>query len=119
MHIEFECKKILLYGEAVDFRKAVDGLCVIVAEELSEAPGDGLYVFYNKARNRLKILGWHGNGFVLLYKRLEKGRFMPNTSDILLEKKLSLDTQQLNWLLAGLDWKLLSNWDKCDFKGFI
>jgi transposase len=119
MHIEFECKKILLYGEAVDFRKAVDGLCAIVVEELKEAPGDGLYIFYNKARNRLKILGWHGNGFVLLYKRLEKGRFMPNTSKTLPNEKLILNTQQLNWLLAGLDWKLLSDWDKCNFKDFI
>lgn len=116
MHISFAEKKIWLCTTAVDFRKAVNGLCAVVVEELKDNPGDGLYIFYNKARNRLKILGWHGNGFILLYKRLEKGRFMPNAKP---GDKLTLNVQQLNWLLAGLDWKLLSNWDRPDFKDFF
>lgn len=116
MHIDFKCEKIWLSTEATDLRKAVNGLCAVVVEELKDNPSNGLYIFYNKARNRLKILGWHGNGFILLYKRLEKGRFITNAIS---SEKLTLTTQQLNWLLAGLDWKLLSNWDESGLKDFF
>lgn len=71
MHIDFKTEKIWLWSEAVDFRKSVDGLCAVIAGKLKDNPGDGLYIFYNRARNRLKILGWHGNGFILVYKRLD------------------------------------------------
>ena len=115
MHIDFACERIWLLTQAVDFRKAVNGLCTIIAEELKSNPGEGLYIFYNKARNRLKLLGWHGNGFVLLYKRLEKGKFTIDCS----RDKLEISSQQLNWLLAGLDWQLLGNWNKADFKNYF
>ncbi len=115
MHIKFEEDKLWLFTKAVDFRKAVNGLCAVVVEELQDNPGEGLYVFYNKARNRLKILGWHGNGFVLVYKRLEKGKFAIDCS----VDKLTINTEQLSWLLAGLDWKLLGSWNKADFSDYF
>ena len=115
MRVELRCEKIWLSTKAVDFRKAVNGLCALVVEELNDNPGEGLYVFYNKARNRLKILGWHGNGFVLVHKRLEKGKFTIDCS----QDKLTLNQEQLSWLLAGLDWQLLGGWDKADFKDYF
>jgi hypothetical protein len=42
MHIDFEAKKIWLSAQAVDFRKAITGLCAIVVEELHSDPGEGI-----------------------------------------------------------------------------
>jgi len=55
------------------------------------------------------------NGFVLLYKRLDKGKFSVEGSDT----KITINEKQLKWLLAGLDWQLLGSWDKADFKDYF
>lgn len=115
MKINLEADKILIADRAVDFRKEIDGLCALVVETMQDKPGQGIYVFYNRARNRIKILGWHGNGFCLLYKRLEKGKFI--TREV--EGKIAIDVKQLNWLIAGLDWHLLSHWEEQKFSTFF
>ncbi len=61
-----------------------------IAEQFEAKPMEGLYIFYNRARNRLKLLVWHYNGFMMLYKRLERGQFPFQFSEvgkILLEEK--------------------------------
>ena len=108
MQIKLSGEKILLASEAVDFRKAIDGLCSIITEDVREA---GIYIFYNKSRNKLKILGWHGNGFILLYKRLEKNKFKIGRDGQLTE-------QELSWLLAGLDWEQMSSWGELKYRDF-
>lgn len=105
MQLKFESEQIWIADQPVDFRKAVDGLCALILEQMQQQPRDGLFVFYNKARNRLKLIGWHGNGFVMVYKRLEYGHFT-----VRIGEKVTLTEKQLNWLLAGLDWQLLTNW---------
>ncbi len=55
---------IYLYREPVDFRKQSNGLAVTVEREHSPFSG-GLYVFNNRHRNRIKMLMWENNGFVL------------------------------------------------------
>lgn len=68
--------RIYLHREPVDFRKAHDGLAAIVRAELENDPLNGsVYVFLNRARDRVKLLQWDGNGLWLHYKRLEKGTF--------------------------------------------
>ncbi|WP_274519968.1 IS66 family insertion sequence element accessory protein TnpB [Halorhodospira sp. M39old] len=63
--------------EPVDFRKSFDGLSVAVVEALGRDPLSGeLFVFRNRGGDKLKALYWDGQGFVLLYKRLERGRFV-------------------------------------------
>jgi transposase len=63
-----------LYKKSTDMRKGFDGLCGLVQNQLNENPINGkVYIFINKNRNRLKILHWESGGFVLYYKRLEKG----------------------------------------------
>ena len=109
MQITLSGKTIWLAAEAVDFRKAIDGLSVLVAEDFAK---DAIYIFYNKARNKLKILGWHGNGFILLYKRLEGGKFTICRSGAMPNE------QQLSWLLAGLDWQQMSNWGELKYRDF-
>ena len=57
-------------------RKSFDGLCDLVLNELGRQPTDGsVYVFLNRRRTHLKLLHWELGGFVLYYKRLEKGCF--------------------------------------------
>lgn len=66
--------------EPVDFRKSIDGLAMAVGEALGRDPMCGeVFVFRNKRRNALKALYWTPNGFVMLYKRLERGRFRAPT----------------------------------------
>lgn len=68
--------KIYLARDPVDFRKSFDGLCSIVRDGFGKDPflGD-IFVFFNKRRDRVKLLHWDQNGFWLFYKRLEKGTF--------------------------------------------
>lgn len=57
-------------------RKSFDGLCGLVQGKLGKNPMSGdLFIFINKQRNRIKLLRWEPGGFVLFYKRLEKGTF--------------------------------------------
>src|SRR5690554_6043158 len=69
-------KKVYLYPKPVDFRKSIDDLSALVELDIKAAVFDPvLFVFLNRARNRVKILYWERNGFCLWLKRLEAERF--------------------------------------------
>ncbi len=90
-----------LATEPVDMRKSINGLSVLVADELELSPLSGsLFVFYNKARDKIKILYWDRNGFCLWYKRLEKHRF--HIPAHISGDSIELTSEQLSWLLSGL-----------------
>ena len=91
-----------LYMEPVDMRKSIDGLALIVETELELSPmAEALFVFCNRSRDKIKMLYWERNGFVLWYKRLEKQRFRwPRQSVFGHEKR---DGRDLNYLLDGFD----------------
>lgn len=84
-------------------RKGHDGLFALVRRfNLNPFTGH-LFVFISKRRNRLKILAWSEGGFVVLYKRLERGRFkLPKPADG--ESTVRLDATQLTMLLDGIDY---------------
>jgi transposase len=66
--------RYLLYRKVTDFRKGFDGLCGLVQNELNREPTSGeVFIFINRSRDRIKLLHWQQGGFVLYYKRLEKG----------------------------------------------
>ncbi len=68
---------VYLHREPVDFRKQINGLALIVQDEMTLDPmQSALFVFTNRAANRVKILWWDRNGFCLWTKRLEKDRFV-------------------------------------------
>ena len=113
MQIGLQGDKILLAHKAIDFRKSVNTLCAYIIEEMKDEPGKGIYIFYNRNLDRIKILGWHRNGFVLIYKRLEKGKFFIHDGN-----NLTINSAQLNWLLVGVDWKLLSE-KECKFNAYF
>lgn len=92
--------KVYLHREPVDFRLSINGLAMLVEQALGLDPfAPCAYVFSNRRRDRVKILGWERNGFWLLLKRLEKDRFIwPSAQAV-----PTLSPEQLHWLLEGID----------------
>src|SRR5690625_1700838 len=67
-----------LYRGVCDMRKSFNGLSELVRNELNRDPASGeVFVFLNRRRTLMKLLHWEAGGFVLYYKRLEKGTFTP------------------------------------------
>jgi transposase len=99
----------------VDMRKSIDGLSALVLESLSlDAHSSAVFVFCNRACNKVKCLVWDKNGFVLHYKRLEKGKFHLKSRDGL----LIITPIQLSWLLAGLDFQLMHEFPDLNYAHF-
>ena len=102
MKMFVEPADIYLYMDIVDFRKSINGLIVVVEQEMNlNSFRDALFVFCNKKCDKVKILYWDKTGFTLLYKRLKKHRFKWPVNEGLLEMHVS--EQQLHWLLSGYD----------------
>lgn len=112
MQIQLKAPTIYFYNTAIDFRKSIDGLVAHIHEHLNQNPAQGIYIFFNRTKDKLKILAWHGNGFVLLYKRLECGKFTIPNGDT---QSVTIDEKQLSWVLAGLDWEKMLNWNQLEF----
>lgn len=93
---------IYLHRDFVDFRKAINGLAALVKDELNrDAYTGALFLFCNKAKDKLKILYWDKTDFAFWQKCLEKQKFKwPSKSS---ETEFSLTAEQLNWLLSGYD----------------
>ena len=71
MKVFVEPADIYLYMDIVDFRKSINGLIVVVEQDMNLNPfRDALFVFCNKKRDKVKILYWDKTGFALWYKRL-------------------------------------------------
>lgn len=83
-----------------DLRRGIDGLATIIQEQFELNPfTNSLFLFCGRRRDRIKALYWEGNGFVLLYKRLESGSFQwPRNG----EEARALTPQQYRWLMEGL-----------------
>lgn len=83
-----------------DMRKSIDGLAAIVKTKFNLDPfSNTLFLFCGRGNNKIKALYWEGDGFVLLYKRIENGKFnWPRTSN---EAK-AITNQQFRWLMEGL-----------------
>lgn len=93
---------VYLYADVVDMRKSIDGLSALVEQELELSSMSGtLFAFCNRARDKIKILYWERNGYVLWYKRLEKQRF--TWLHEAQSGSLLITGYQLNLLLDGLD----------------
>ena len=70
MRPDAKVEKVYLYPQPVDFRKSIDGLAALVELDIKVAVFDPvLFVFLNRARNRVKILYWERNGLCLWLKR--------------------------------------------------
>src|SRR5512134_3502377 len=84
-------------------RKSIDGLMAIVQGELRQDAYSGhLFVFVSRRGDRVKILTWDKGGFVLIYKRLERGQFKLLHMDPS-SMSVEIDATQLAMLLDGID----------------
>ena len=109
--------RIYVAASSVDFRKAIYGLAALIVEQFEMAPNDGsVYVFYNRSADRVKCLFWDKNGFVLYHKRLERGRFKLGKYA---DDSYTITHQQLDWLLAGLDFKLMAEFPQLDYTHYF
>lgn len=81
-------------------RKSIDGLSALVQSEFKMNPFDStLFLFCGRRCDRIKALLWEKDGFILMYKRLENGKFQWPRN----EKELkSISWQQFRWLMEGL-----------------
>lgn len=95
--------RIYLASEPVDLRRGHDGLYAIVRNQWKLDPFAGhLFAFVGRRGNRIKILFWDRGGFVIYYKRLERGRFrLPRPREG--AASITLDATQLGMLLDGID----------------
>jgi transposase len=95
--------RIFLCSKSVDMRRGHDGLAAIVRSDWRLDVYEGhLFVFVGRRHDRVKILFWDRGGFVLYYKRLERGRFrLPRTSEA--ADHVPLESAQLAMLLDGID----------------
>lgn len=95
--------RIFAATEPIDFRKGFDGLVQIVRDGFGEDPFAGdLFCFFNRRRDRVKVLVWDRNGFWLHYKRLERGTFERVDGS---SKRIEIDRARMSMLLEGIDTK--------------
>ena len=94
-------KKIIIAVGYTDLRRGIDGLAQSIHAKYNLDPYDEgtLFLFCGRRSDRIKALLWEGDGFLLLYKRLEDGRFQwPRTQ----QEAASITEEQLHMLLSGL-----------------
>ena len=93
-------EKVYIACGYTDLRCGIDGLAGIVQRQFRLDPfTDTLFLFCGRRRDRIKALYWEGNGFVLLYKRLESGSFQWPRNEA---EARELTPQQYRWLMEGL-----------------
>jgi transposase len=93
--------RIFVAGQPTDLRRSFDTLAETTRQVLRQDPFSGhMFVFFNRARNRVKVLYWDRSGFWLSHKRLERGTFrLPETECAVLE----WNAAELALILEGID----------------
>ncbi len=116
MELQLNSPKIWLACEPVDFRKSIDGLSEVLAAQFNKSLGPDIVVFYNRARDKLKLLARHRFGCVLIYKRLDNKKFTFARNH---QGLYELSAEQLSWLLSGLDWQAMSHCHELEFDDYF
>jgi transposase len=103
MIVPGQAVRVVIATKPVDFRKGHDGLAAVAQSALGLDPHSGVIVIFRSKRgDRIKILVWDGTGLVLVYKRLEQGKFAwPQVRDGVVR----LSRAQFEALFEGLDWR--------------
>ena len=96
--------RIYVAAEPVDLRRGFDGLAATTRSLIREDPLNGhLFVFLNRRKNRIKLLVWDRTGYLLLYKRLERGTFHLATQPAAGQRHVEVDAGELGLMLEGVD----------------
>lgn len=94
------CENIYIACGYTDMRKSIDGLAALVQEQFHLAPfSNTFFLFCGRHRNKMKVLLWEGDGFILFYKRLENGSFKWPRSK---PGAKPITWQQFRWLMERL-----------------
>lgn len=94
-------KNVYIVTGYTDLRFGIDSLASLIEAKLGSKPfiPDTLYLFCGRRTDRIKGLVWESDGYLLLYKRLEQGRFQWPRSE---SEVRDLLAQQFRWLMEGL-----------------
>lgn len=94
--------RVFVATARVDGRKGIDGLSTLVRSQLAEDPLCGsMYVFFSRRCDRVRVLYWDRDGYVLITKRLEKGTFhVPWRSE---QGRVVIEAAELLLVLEGID----------------
>jgi transposase len=94
--------RVFLATSCVDGRKGINGLSVLVRSQFGQDPLSGaLYVFFSKRADRVRVLYWDRDGYVLIAKRLERARYrIPWQSE---RGHVALEAAELLLTLEGID----------------
>lgn len=94
-------KEVYIVTGYTDLRSGIDRLAGLIQSYTGNAPfeSDTLYLFCGRKTDRIKGLVWENDGFLLLYKRLEGGKFQWPRNE---EEVRHLTQQQFRWLMEGL-----------------
>ena len=103
--------KIYISSANVDMRKSIDGLVSIIEGSFKcSSTDDALFVFHNKYCDKVKMLYWNTEGFCLLYKRIERGKFRFPTK--IEAATYCVTDEELLWLLHGLKIEEIKHYKK-------
>jgi len=95
-------KKVYIAAGFTDLRRGIDGLARMIRFQFQLDPYDKniLFLFCGKRTDRIKGLLWEGDGFLLLYKRIENGSFKwPRTAD----EAMEITPEQYRMLMQGME----------------
>ena len=93
--------RVIIACGKTDLRLGIDGLAAIIQERFQLSPWekDVLFLFCGTKLDRIKGLIYEGDGYLLLYKRLNSGRFCwPRTE----QEAMALTQEQFDWLMQGM-----------------
>ena len=97
---ELSADNIYIVCGHTDMRKSIDGLAAIVQQQYKlDLFSSSAFLFCGRRRDRLKVLLWEADGFLLLYKRIEDGKFNWPRSE---QEVRNLTREQYIWLMQGL-----------------
>jgi len=91
---------------------------MLVVSHLENNPQSGdIFLFCNRDKNKVKALYWDKNGFVIVYKRLEKGKFQfPAEAK---DGHMEISSKELKWLLAGFHFSKMTAYPELDFTDYF
>lgn len=96
--------KVYACTEPTDMRRSFSGLAAMAENVLKLDPYSGhMFVFFNRRKQHCRILFWDRSGFVMVAKRLEKGRFCVPWDDLAAGQSWPLEAAELSLILEGID----------------
>lgn len=94
--------RMFVATEFVDGRKGIDGLAALVRARFAENPLSGtMFVFFSRRADRVRVLYWDRDGYVLIMKRLEKGKYkLPWLAE---QGRVVIEAAELLLVLEGIE----------------